>query len=115
FVSLFFDSYVPLDMGTRISFIEKSVTKIDGALGKQTAARFKEHWKPTLLQRQLKAVGSFGYLTLVKNRGNYLQYVPAALSILEEKIIYDQRWSFLSGEFLQQMRTKVQLQYGRGV
>jgi hypothetical protein len=63
-----------------------------------------DHWKPMLLQRQLKAIGSFGYLTLVKGRRNYLQYVTPALGALATAQVFDPRWPFLSGTLLDKMR-----------
>jgi hypothetical protein len=53
-----------------------------------------------LLQRQLKALGSFGFLTTKKNRGNYLRYVEPALATLTAEHVSDARWPFLSGDLL---------------
>ena len=57
-----------------------------------------------LLQRQLKAIGSFGFLTLDKQRGDYLKYVPSALATIEDQAVLDSRWPFISGPLLQRLR-----------
>ena len=38
----------------------------------------------TVLQRQIKALGSYGFLSLNKKRGNYLHYTANCLNILKE-------------------------------
>jgi hypothetical protein len=73
-------------------------------LGTDVGVSASEHWRAILLQRQLKAIGSFGYLTLVKNRGNYLRYVRPALDTLAHDLVYDERWPFLSGTLLERIR-----------
>ena len=65
------------------------------------------HWKPTLLQRQLKAIGSFGYLSVRKNRGNYLQYVGPALATLDYDLVYDKRWPFISSVLIEMIGDKL--------
>ena len=104
FVSLFFDSYVPFKGKQRREMLEEGIAQVDEKCGDSIACEIQETWKPTLLQRQLKAIGSFGFLTRDKQRGNYLRYVAPALSTLEEQEVYDQRWPFISGELPQKMR-----------
>jgi hypothetical protein len=105
-VSLVFDSYVPLSTTTRQQLLDESLNLIQ-----QEKPQFFESiqasWRPMLLQRQLKAIGSFGYLSRVKNRGRYLQYVPKALETLECHVLADHRWPFLSGELISLMRQRL--------
>jgi aminoglycoside/choline kinase family phosphotransferase len=101
YVSLFFDSYVPLTQSVRIEFMNHAVKTSPPSL------QLDAHWKPCLLQRQLKAIGSFGFLTLIKNRGNYLKHVPDALASLPHELVYDKRWGFLSGEFLELLKQRI--------
>lgn len=98
-VSLCFDSYVPFSGAFRRQIFADGL-KVLGVDVAQT-------WKSVLLQRQIKAIGSFGYLTVDKGRGDYLKYVDPALRTLEEAEVYDERWPFLSGELLQSMRRKL--------
>lgn len=102
-VSLCFDSYVPLTMDFRLKLIEKATLTIAQMAPHKAAAEIGEHWRPMLLQRQLKAIGSFGYLSLKKNRGNYLKYVKPALNTLIEPVVFDERWPFISGTLIQKL------------
>ena len=101
-VSLCYDSYVPFNNESRLHLLEegiKSIEEYDPNLGKE----IRTHWKPTLLQRQIKAIGSFGYLSIKKNRGDYLKYVRPALQTLMESSVFDARWPFLSSELLKRI------------
>jgi aminoglycoside/choline kinase family phosphotransferase len=102
-VSLCFDSYVPLLPEQRLELMHQGLEALH-TLGTDVGVSASEHWRAILLQRQLKAIGSFGYLTLVKNRGNYLRYVRPALDTLAHDLVYDERWPFLSGTLLERIR-----------
>ena len=54
-----------------------------------------------LLQRQIKAIGSFGYLTIDKLKGDYLKNVSPAVQTLVEANLVDNRWPFLSGTLVE--------------
>ncbi|NRA65746.1 MAG: phosphotransferase [Pseudobacteriovorax sp.] len=95
-VSLCFDSYVPLNQSFRIDLIKEFMAEMPSEI-KQS---LKSSWKPMLLQRQMKALGSFGYLSIVKQRGNYLTYLQPAMETLDETV-FDSRWPFLSGQLIQ--------------
>ncbi len=107
-VSLCFDAYVPLSVDERLGIMKEIVTKIRKECGAKVADEIEESWPAVFLQRQLKAIGSFGYLTNVKNKPMYLAYVPKALSLLEALPVSDKRWSFLSDELLDFLYTRVQ-------
>lgn len=106
-VSLAFDSYVPLSINQRLKILEKSIDIVALGYGKTIADEIRHSWKAVLLQRQLKAIGSFGFLTNDKKRGNYLQYVRPALMTLESGIIFDSRWPFLSLEIPNRLRNSI--------
>lgn len=95
FVSLIFDSYVSLPIEMRLKLIEQAIT-VTEKKSSESAIELKTSWAPTLLQRQLKAIGSFAYLTNAKKRGNYLYYLPEASKTLLSDQIKDHRWPFLS-------------------
>ena len=99
-VSICFDSYIPLQADERRMLVLEGcdylVDKVPG-LSKEALL---EEWGPMLLQRQLKALGSFGYLTTQKNRGNYLKYVPAALETLSIENVGHASWDFLSTDLI---------------
>jgi aminoglycoside/choline kinase family phosphotransferase len=103
-VSLCFDSYVPFKGAQRREMLDDALELIRSMRGARLAAEVEESWRPMLLQRQLKAIGSFGFLTNDKQRGNYLRYVGPALTTLEEQNVGDDRWPFLSRELLKRLR-----------
>lgn len=101
-VSLCFDAYTPLSLDFRFRLIKEALKFLGIENGAEVAKGIETHWRPMLLQRQLKAIGSFGYLSIKKNRGNYLKYVTPALSTIYGNVI-DDRWPFLSDVLLNKM------------
>lgn len=101
-VSLCFDAYVPFSYAQRCQLVAAGIAQLGQSLGAEVEKELRESWKAMLLQRQLKAIGSFAYLSLEKNKGDYLAYVAPALDSLQE--VYDPRWPFLSGDLLARMR-----------
>ncbi|SME90880.1 aminoglycoside phosphotransferase family protein [Pseudobacteriovorax antillogorgiicola] len=105
-VSLCFDSYVPLPNETRHFLLEEGIQILsDGDPALQDT--LKKQWSATLLQRQIKAIGSFGYLSMKKNRGNYLKYVKPALNTLSSDLVYDERWPMLSASLLARIEQSI--------
>lgn len=104
-VSLCFDSYVPFNRDLRHDLLSQAIAIFEKSSGKQVAESVREEWKPMLLQRQLKAIGSFGFLTIDKNRGNYLKYVQPALRTIIEQNLQDDRWPFVSGTLIERIAT----------
>lgn len=100
-VSLVFDSYVPLPIENRLALLDQGLKFINKFVGAQAHERATQEWRPMLLQRQLKAIGSFGYLTVDKHKGDYLRNVAPALQTLFDAGVQDSRWPFLSGRLLQ--------------
>ena len=43
-------------------------------------------WKLIVVQRSIKALASFAYLEIDKNRGSYLQYEPTILEFFKSKL-----------------------------
>ena len=101
-VSLIYDSYVQMSAEERQQ-ITTTTLKEFVAEELMTADEMTT-WPAVLLQRQLKAIGSFGYLTVEKDRGDYLKYVNPALLTLSHELVYDARWPFLSGALLEKMK-----------
>ena len=104
-VSICFDSYLPLDQSQRISYLEEGLRHL-GDISPAIGREAKLSWKATLLQRQLKALGSFGYLTIKKNRGNYLKYVSPAIASISNNLVGDERWPFLSCDLIEILNEK---------
>jgi len=106
-VSLCFDSYVPFSATQRKQLLEQALNLFESEHGSKLAQMIREEWKPMLLQRQLKAIGSFGFLTLDKNRGDYLKYVVPAVATLVDQDVGDDRWPFLSRTLVSRLDQKV--------
>ncbi|RZA14458.1 MAG: DUF1679 domain-containing protein, partial [Proteobacteria bacterium] len=100
-VSICFDSYIPLLPAERRMLVEEGLDHLVKKNPGLSHAELSKEWGPMLLQRQLKALGSFGYLTTQKNRGNYLKYVPAALETLIPQNVGHKDWCFLSTDLIQ--------------
>lgn len=103
-VSLIFDSYVPLSNEQRLNLLEFSLSRLESSIGGDLSRQARKQWKAMLLQRQLKAIGSFAYLSIEKNKGNYLAYVPKALETLQIKDLFDERWPFLSSDIIEKVK-----------
>lgn len=106
-VSLIFDSYVPFTQEQRLQLMADATQKMRSELGDKVGDMIDASWQPMLLQRQLKAIGSFGFLTLVKNRGDYLKYVNPALATLSGGLVKDKRWPLLSNDLIQRMQEQL--------
>lgn len=100
-VSLCFDSYVPFTADQRQGLLEEGIALFGKIHGSGLADETKGQWKPMLLQRQIKAIGSFGYLTIDKLKGDYLKNVAPAVRTLTESQLVDNRWPFISGDLIE--------------
>lgn len=100
-VSLFYDSYVPFSAEDRRKMFVSFLQVAGARLGQAMRLEIEQQWRAVLLQRQLKAIGSFGYLTIDKNKGNYLKYVKPALLTLKAAGVSDARWPFISTELVE--------------
>ncbi len=104
-VSLCFDAYVPMTTDLRCSLIEDGINRISKRFDlKEATTRIRATWKDVLLQRQLKAVGSFCYLSQEKKSSSYHESILPALNTLVEVNPYNPRWPYLSQDLLTQLR-----------
>ncbi len=103
-VSICFDSYIPLTGEERRSLVKEGIDQLVHSNPSLSQAYLDAEWGPMLLQRQIKALGSFGYLTTQKNRGNYLQYVPRALETLSPLNVGNSDWNFLSTSLIEEIQ-----------
>ncbi|MEW5767079.1 MAG: phosphotransferase [bacterium] len=85
--SLLRDSYVVLDNNLRADLINYYLDGKEGLEGRPVDRdKFKEIFDYTCLQRNLKAAGSFTYLTYEKNKPNFLQYLPDTFTYVKENL-----------------------------
>ena len=102
-VSLALDPYVGLTSTERLSLISMG-SSVVSSLGSEVEKDVLETWKPCGLQRIIKALGSFAYLTRVKKRGDYLSYAPRAIDMLCDLNLKNKAWPYLSGPFLEVLK-----------
>ena len=107
-ISLCFDSYLPLSLSTRLELFAAGRRKVEQFLPPTAQAENDAHWAALLLQRQLKAIGSFAKLTIIANKGNYLRYVQPALATFPLDHIASRRWPFISTTLIAMMEEKLQ-------
>ena len=100
-VSLCFDSYVPIDLSSRRKLMSEAKYFLSRTVDPILDQELTITANAMLLQRQLKALGSFAFLTLEKSRGDFLKYAEHAIVTLDG--IYDKRWPFLSGTLLEKI------------
>jgi NDP-sugar pyrophosphorylase family protein/aminoglycoside/choline kinase family phosphotransferase len=93
-VSLYFDAYVPLTLPQRYKLLEDGLATICRNTGMGRDLFSRDSWQAMLLQRQLKAIGSFAYLAVVKGKKNFLAYIAPAGEIVAS--VKNGRWPALS-------------------
>ncbi len=99
-VSLCFDSYVPLSLAQRRRLLTQGIVTITKLRPEISVEAFADEiCRAVLLQRQLKAMGSFAYLATRKGKADFLRYLKPAGETLVE--LYDPRWPFLSSSFIE--------------
>ncbi len=82
-VSLCFDSYVPLSWQTRTGLLQKGI-EIIRQTNEQAASEIEKTWKKVFLQRQLKVLGSFAYLKIVKEKPQYEKYIEPVRQMIAD-------------------------------
>jgi N-acetylmuramate 1-kinase len=85
--SLLKDSYVRLDDNLRTELIEHFIRQKEKeearSVNRQEFLRIFE-WMS--IQRNLKAVGTFAYQSVVKNKHRYLEYIPTTLAYVRQSL-----------------------------
>ena len=92
-VSLLRDSYVDLPEATVDALIRHFAAARDI---KEPAEEFRRRFDLVALQRNLKALGTFGYQTTVRRNPVYLQYIPRTLRHARENLHRQPRWGRLN-------------------
>ena len=85
--SLIYDPYVTLSAGERATLASDYLERMAEA-GSPVRDDFAETLALCAAQRLMQALGAYGYLGLVKNRGAFLDHIPAALAALSE-VLHD--------------------------
>jgi aminoglycoside/choline kinase family phosphotransferase len=96
-VSLAFDPYVPLDESFRKELVQKFITRLPLHVQHDIEAT----WVDMGLQRIIKALGSYAYLSA--NKPEFKKHTGPALKILSDLLQLSPRYSYLKEEFLPQL------------
>jgi hypothetical protein len=91
-VSLLRDSYVDLPEHTVDELIAYFLA-LKGRTGAETA--FRQRFDAMAIQRNLKALGTFGYQTTARRNPVYIQYIPRTLRYVRDNLAHLPRFSRL--------------------
>jgi N-acetylmuramate 1-kinase len=107
-VSLLRDSYVDLPDAAVDDLIDYFYALTRGAAASPAESReFRRRFDLMALQRNLKALGTFGYQTTTRANPVYMQYVPRTLAYVRRTLTSDPRYSRLAallGELVDELR-----------
>ena len=101
-VSLLRDSYVDLTP-SQVDELIAFFLALKGVGGAGDEAEFRRRFDLMALQRNLKALGTFGYMTTSRKNTVYIQYIPRTLSHVKANLARDPRHARLRdllGEWL---------------
>jgi len=90
-VSLLRDSYVGLDA----DFAEEMSARFCSLTSHVSPRRLRDELDLVALQRNLKALGTFGYQCTVRRKSVYEQYVPRTLELVRVNLSRNPRWDGL--------------------
>jgi aminoglycoside/choline kinase family phosphotransferase len=96
-VSLLRDSYVDLPWRKVDELIAYFLALQHGRAGvsDETALEFRRRFDVMALQRNLKALGTFGYQTVTRNNPVYIQYIPRTLNYVRVNLAKYRRFARL--------------------
>jgi aminoglycoside/choline kinase family phosphotransferase len=95
-VSLLRDSYVDLPEAAVDDLIDYFVALTTGTATPAGDQEFRRRFDLMALQRNLKALGTFGYQTTTRSNPVYMQYVPRTLSYVRRTLTADARFGRLA-------------------
>ena len=84
--SLLRDSYVDLTAQQVDELIAYFLALTAAAAARRTTAEFRRRFDLMALQRNLKALGTFGYMTTSRNNTVYIQYIPRTLAYVQANL-----------------------------
>ena len=87
--SLLRDSYVDLadrDVDDLIAYFIALRGRTDAAGGERSSVEFRRRFDLMAVQRNLKALGTFGYQTMSRGNPVYIQYIPRTLRYLARNL-----------------------------
>ncbi len=95
-VSLLRDSYVDLPDAAVDDLIDYFAALTTGSATAAGDRPFRRRFDLMALQRNLKALGTFGYQTTTRGNPVYMQYVPRTLTYVRRTLAADARFGRLA-------------------
>ena len=102
--SLLRDSYIDLSDKLFCDSIDYFLSRKGG---RHDPKKFREHFDLVAMQRNLKALGTFGYQVSERQNAIYLQYIPRTLRYVRQTLSGDHRFNTLRpilGELVHELR-----------
>jgi aminoglycoside/choline kinase family phosphotransferase len=93
-VSLLRDSYVDL-AASQVDELIAFFLALKGHRRAEDLAEFRRRFDVMALQRNLKALGTFGYMTTGRNNTVYIQYIPRTLNHVKANLAGHPRFARL--------------------
>jgi aminoglycoside/choline kinase family phosphotransferase len=106
-VSLLRDSYVDISENALEDYIAYFLALRGGTPGADGAAEFRRRFDLMALQRNLKALGTFGYQTATRRNPVYIQYMPRTLHYARTNLAKYPRFAGLRevlGRYVEELR-----------
>ncbi len=99
--SLCFDPYVSLSLESRKIIFDEALRHLEHSHknGKNLKNEILDSWQAVTLQRFLKAIGSFAFLTK-KGKRDYRIYINPTLLMLNEILSGNRQWPYLTNELI---------------
>ncbi len=94
-VSLLRDSYMDVPESTVDDLVGYFLTLKGGPAGVEATREFRRRFDVMALQRNLKALGTFGYQASARGNTVYIQYIPRTLACVRENLARQGRFSRL--------------------
>jgi aminoglycoside/choline kinase family phosphotransferase len=85
--SLLYDPYVGLPLSERTALLDHYFAALED-LGRPLADDFSGIYDLCAMQRLMQALGAYGFLGHVKERGHFLKHIPVALNSLREVLAF---------------------------
>jgi aminoglycoside/choline kinase family phosphotransferase len=94
-VSLLRDSYMDITEGEADDLIAYFLALKAGTPAERPEAEFRRRFDVMALQRNLKALGTFGYQTITRRNPVYIQYIPRTLRYARTNLTRYDRFAHL--------------------
>ena len=100
-VSFVFDPYLNLNINQRLELFETTIRNVPTYCQDDIRTEIDKTTKPLILQRLLKAIGSFAFLDKQNKSFPYKNFIKPAIDIIKNMNLHDPRWPYLSNQLIE--------------